>query len=67
MSALNFDPWAVLRRQREDAALAAAATHFAKALAHWRDLRFILEIAEERRRDFLGERPITRDNRRYRG
>ena len=65
MSALSFDPWAVLKRQREDAALAAAAAHFAKALAHWRDLRFMLEIAEERRLDFLGVRPITSDNGGY--
>ena len=47
--------------------LAKAAAHFAEALAHWRDLRFILEIAEERHADFLGERQIGRDNGAYHG
>ena len=53
----------LMRKDRD--LLVEATGHFAEALAHWRDLRFILEIAEERRRDFLGERPVTRDNGTY--
>ena len=45
--------------------LAEAAAYFAEALADWRDLRFMLEIEEERRRDFLGEGDVTRDNGDY--
>jgi hypothetical protein len=42
--------------------LAEAAAHFARAAAFWRDLQFQREIETERLLDFLGERPITRDN-----
>jgi hypothetical protein len=45
--------------------LAEAVAHFARAAAFYREWRFILEIEEERRRDFLAERPITRDNGDY--
>jgi hypothetical protein len=47
--------------------LAEAAAHFARAAAFYRDWRFILEIEEERRRDFLGESPIGRDKSCYHG
>jgi hypothetical protein len=33
--------------------LAEAAAHFAKASVFWRDWRFMLEIEEERRQDFV--------------